>query len=227
MPTIAVVLSGCGFLDGSEIHESVSCLIHLARLGLSYHCFAPDAPQASTINHAAQAPDHPARNCMVESARISRGQIKPLAHLRAQNYAGVVFPGGFGAAKNLCTFAADGPRCTVNPDVHRVVKEFHAARKPMAMCCIAPAIAARVLGTVGGGPGCSLTIGNDLETAAALQQMGATHVTTTVTQAHLDQPNLLVTTGAYMFHTTPWEVYKGVGAMIDTFVSLVDPSEPA
>jgi len=41
------------------------------------------------------------RNVLVESARIARGNVKPLEQLSAAQFDAVVFPGGFGAAKNL------------------------------------------------------------------------------------------------------------------------------
>src|SRR5579862_9497660 len=132
MPNIAVVLCGCGRADGSEIHEAVSCLIHLSRLGATYSCFAPDAPQAGVINHLTGKPSPgEKRNQLVESARIARGRIAPLSTLNPADFDAAVFPGGFGAAKNLCTFAKDGERCTVIPDVERIVKSFHAAAKPI------------------------------------------------------------------------------------------------
>lgn len=214
MPTAAVVLSGCGFLDGSEIHESVSCLVHLARRGIDARCFAPDSPQAGVVNHATGKPTGESRHCMAEAARIARGRILPLAELHVTSYDGVVFPGGFGAAKNLCTFAADGPACTVAADVERVIQEFRSAGKPIAMCCIAPVIAARVLGASGG---CTVTIGRDPSTAAAIEAMGSRHHPTSVTEACADDAHRLVTTGAYMFEATPWEVFQGIGAMIDRF----------
>lgn len=61
----------------------------------------------------------------------------------------VVFPGGFGAAKNLSDFGFNGTDMRVNPEVERVIKEFHAAGKPIALCCIAPILAAKVLGSQG------------------------------------------------------------------------------
>ncbi|MCC6427433.1 MAG: isoprenoid biosynthesis glyoxalase ElbB [Phycisphaerales bacterium] len=220
-PTVAVILSGCGFLDGSEIHEATSCLIHLARHNINYRCLAPDITQADVVNHAQQKPASESRNVLAESARIARGQIAPLAELHAEKFDGIVFPGGFGAAKNLCTFAKDGPNCTVNPDVARIIKEFHAAGKPLAMCCIAPVLAAKVLGTASGGKGCNITLGNDANTAAAITKMGATHTNTTVTQAHTDPTNKLTTTAAYMYHANPYEVFQGVGAMIDRFAEML------
>lgn len=44
---------------------------------------------------------HLFRNVLVESARIARGAISPLSQLEVNQFAALVFPGGFGAAKNL------------------------------------------------------------------------------------------------------------------------------
>jgi enhancing lycopene biosynthesis protein 2 len=222
MAKIAVVLAGCGRADGSEIHESVSCLIHLSRLGASYQCFAPDAPQADVVNHLTNEPaDGERRNQLVEAARIARGAILPLAKLDPAAFDGAVFPGGFGAAKNLSSFARDGESCRVIPDVERVVKGFHAQRKPVGMCCIAPVIAARVLGKGAGGPGCSVTIGDDAGTASAIGKMGATNVVRPVTEAVVDKGNRLATAPAYMYGTaSPFQVHEGIGKMIEETLKM-------
>jgi enhancing lycopene biosynthesis protein 2 len=221
-PHVAVVLSGCGRGDGSEIHEAVSCLIHLSRLGARYACFAPDAPQADVVNHTTGKPvPGEKRNQLVEAARIARGEIVPLAKLDVDGFDAVVFPGGFGAAKNLCTFARDGENCTVIPDVERVVKEFQGAGKPIGMCCIAPVIAARVLGKAAGGPGCTVTIGDDAGTAAAISRMGAANVVKKVTDALVDERNRLATSPAYMYgQASPHQVYEGIGKMIEGVLKL-------
>jgi len=220
---VAVVLSGSGRADGSEIHESVSLLIHLARLGVGYQCFAPDAPQAEVVNHATgKSVSGQTRNMMVEAARIARGDIKPLASLNPLEFGGLAFPGGFGAAKNLCDFGTKGSDCTVQPDVERVIKAFHAAKKPIALCCIAPVLAARVLGTRAGGPGCKVTIGTDSATAEAIATMGSSNIAKGVTEAFVDESNMLITTPAYMeAAATPWQVYEGIGRMIEGFERLV------
>jgi len=126
---VAVVLSGSGVHDGSEIQESVSILVHLSRAGYEAKCFAPDMPQSDVINHVKGAATDESRNVLVESARISRGKIKPLSQLQHENYSALIFPGGYGAAKNLCTFAKEGENCSVQPDVSRVIKAFHKAKK--------------------------------------------------------------------------------------------------
>ncbi len=217
---VAVVLCGCGRSDGSEIHESVSCLVHLDRLGASYRCFAPDLPQPRTIDHRTGKPVAETRNMLAEAARIARGEIDPLARLRAGDFDALVVPGGSGVATNLCTFADKGETCEVIPDVRRVISEFHDAGKPIALACIAPVLAARVLGTASGGPGCEVTIGADERTARAIAAMGARNVPRRVEEAHADEKNLVVTTPAYMCDAGPWGVYQGIGEMIARTLEL-------
>lgn len=218
----AVVLGGCGRADGSEIHESVSCLVHLARHGVSFRCFAPDRAQAEVINHATNQVMDESRNLLIEAARISRGDITPLDQLQAGEFDGVVFPGGSGAAKNLCTFATDGANCSVFPDVERVIKAFHDARKPIALCCIAPVMAACVLGTSSGGPGVEVTLGDDRGIAEKVESWGATHIVAPVRGAHVDESRRVITSPAYMYGTaTPFDVFQGIGAMVDAFVAEV------
>lgn len=225
MAKIALVLSGCGVFDGSEIHEAVACLVHLSRGGAAVSCFAPDM-EAPAVNHLTHKPESQSRNVLAESARIARGKIRPLSALRASEFDGVVFPGGFGAAKNLCDFAQAGAGCAVQGDVERVVKEFHGMGKPVGMCCIAPVIAARVLGTGHGGPGAAVTIGNDPGTAAAIAAMGSKNVERPVEAAYTDEANRLVTSPAYMYGEAPVHlVYEGIGRMIEQVLSRV-PSAP-
>lgn len=223
MVRAAVVLSGCGVYDGSEIHEAVAVLYHLSRAGASYRCFAPDKAQMHVVNHATGRPaEGESRNVLVESARIARGDIRPLSDLRAADFDCVIFPGGFGAAKNLCDFAVKGATMRVDPDVERVVREFHGAGKPVGMCCIAPVIAARVLGTKSGGPGARVTIGNDAQTAAAIASWGSSNVEQPVTAAQADDANRLVTAAAYMYGDAPVHaVFEGIGKMVDGVLSRV------
>lgn len=221
MKPVAVILCGCGRADGSEIHESVSVLIHLDRVGLEYQCFAPDAPQAEVVDHVTGKPVAESRNMLVESARIARGEIKPLSQLDAAAFSAVAFPGGFGAAKNLCTFARDGADCTVRPDVAAVIRAFHEHKKPIALVCIAPIIAAKVLGTAAGGPGCSITLGGPGDAANAAAAMGATPITKAVTEAYVDETRRILTTPAYMCDTGPHGVFTGVGKMIDALAAMV------
>ena len=214
---VAVVLCGSGRSDGSEITEAVSTIVHLSRHGAAYKCFAPDSPQTDVINHATgkPMPGTQTRNMMVEAARISRGEISPLTSLFAAEFDMVVFPGGNGLAKNLCDFATRGSECTVIPDVERVIREFHTAKKGIGLICIAPVLAARVLGARMNGPGCKVTIGTSDEVAGKIAEMGSTNVPKGVSEAYLDDKNRVYSTPAYMCDAKPHEVFEGIGRLID------------
>ena len=86
------------------------------------------------------------RNVLEESARISRGNCKDLGLLKAIDFDALLIPGGFGVAKNLSDFAFTGKDMQVKGDVALVLKDFHAAGKVIGMTCIAPLLAAKVLG---------------------------------------------------------------------------------
>lgn len=218
MKKIAVCLSGCGFLDGAEIHESVLTLLAIDQAGAKAVCCAPDVAQAGVVNHATHKPDSAWRNVLVESARIARGDIKNIAEVRAADVDALIFPGGFGAAKNLCTFATDGPNCRVNPDVERLAGEMLAARKPIGAICIAPAMLARIVGRKDLHP--KMTIGTDKATAAAMNQMGAVHCDCAVTEMVVDAQHKIVTTPAYMTGKGPAEVFEGIRKLVAEVIRL-------
>lgn len=221
---VALVLSGCGVYDGTEIHEASAILVHLSRGGAEVQIFAPDVPQMHVIDHTKGEPsERESRNVLAESARIARGKITSLAQLNAANHDAAIFPGGFGAAKNLSTFAVDGKDCKVNKEVERVLKEFHGAKKPIGLCCIAPVLAAKVI------KGVEVTVGHEQEeggkwpyagTAEAIKALGAKHCVKGVTEAHVDQKNKVVTTPAFMCETALHHIHDGIGAMVKKVLEL-------
>lgn len=213
MPRVAVCLSGCGVFDGSEIHEAVLTLTALDQAGAEIVCCAPNIEQAAVVNHLNRSPvAGERRNVLVESARIARGAIRDLADVKAGDIDALIFPGGFGAATNLSTFAKDGPECQVNPEVERLVKEMLAAKKPIGAICIAPAMLARITGRVV--PGARLTIGTDKETAAAIERMGATHAECACDGFVVDEKNRIVSTPAYMLGKGPAGVFEGIRKLV-------------
>lgn len=215
---VGVVLSGCGFLDGAEITESVSILIALDQLGAKTLCFAPDLPQPGVVNHRTHKPEPTPRNMLAEAARIARGQIADLKTARAADLDALIFPGGFGAARNLSTFADAGPNCSVLPDVARLITDMHAAKKPIGLACIAPVLAARVLAQAGLKP--QLTLGADPQTARSLNALGAVHCDTPPDAICLDETNRLVSTPCYMNNVGPAVVYQGARRMVETVLRL-------
>lgn len=164
---IAVILSGCGVYDGAEIHESVITLLRLDQRGAQVQCFAPNIAQLHVINHLTGEEMPESRNVLVESARIARGNVKDLREASAEDFDALIVPGGFGAAKNLSNFAVEGAGCTVQPELLALTEAFAEAGKPVGLICISPALAAKIYG-----PGVVCTIGNDVDTAAAVTKMG-------------------------------------------------------
>jgi enhancing lycopene biosynthesis protein 2 len=215
MKKIALVLSGCGVFDGSEIQEAVLTMLHIAKAGSSYECFAPDIPQMHVLDHTTGEEMQETRNVMIEASRISRGNIKPVSQLHAKDFDAVILPGGFGAAKNLSDFAVNGAKCEVEASTLNALKEFATLKKPAGYMCIAPAIVAHVYGN-----GSKVTIGNDSETASAIEQMGASHCECAVDDISYDEANNLVTTPAYMLANSISEADAGISKLVNKVMQL-------
>lgn len=214
---IGVVLSGCGVFDGAEIHESVLTLLAISEAGAEAVCLAPDIPQMHVINHATRkVAEGETRNVLVESARIARGKIQALDKVDIASLDAAVFPGGFGAAKNLCTFAVDGPGAMIDGSVEAFVQAMHKAGKPLGFACISPTIAAKALGSEGP----ELTIGNDPGVAAGMEKLGAKHFDHPVNEIHCDAARKIVSTPAYMVDAAIAEVAVGIRAMVRKLVEL-------
>lgn len=217
---IAVILSGCGVYDGAEIHESVITLLRLDQRGAQVECFAPDVAQLHVINHLTGEEMPESRNVLVESARIARGAVKDIGQANAADFDALILPGGFGAAKNLSNFAVEGAGCSINPQVLALAEAFAEAGKPVGLICISPALAAKIYG-----PGVTCTIGNDADTAAALDKMGATHVECTVEDIVEDQARKLVSTPAYMLGKNISEVASGINKLVDRVLELTHEND--
>ncbi len=212
---IAVVLSGCGYLDGTEITEAVSSLIALDQCGVHYACFAIEK-EVPAVDHISKLEESNMRCTLAEAARIARSEVKTLKDLQETDFDGVLFPGGFGAAKNLSTFAVEGSKGKVDKEVLRILQTFHAASKPIAAFCIAPATVALALGK----HGIELTIGNDKETANEIEKTGAQHIDCAVDDFVTDRENKVITSPAYMYETTPAKVFAGIQKAVREFVEM-------
>lgn len=216
MKKFAVILSGCGHRDGAEITEAVSCLVALSESGSEYDVFAPEV-SVSTINHVNGLKTDETRVAIAESARISRGKVKPLKELKADAFDGLVLPGGFGAATVLSRFAEQGSRCDVLPDVERILNEFYKQEKPIAAICIAPAVIARVLGR----HGLTVTLGADGEAAAEVRKTGAIHEVCAVEDYITDREHRVITSPAYMYDDAkPHQVFTGIRGAIKELVEM-------
>ncbi|MCA9500108.1 MAG: isoprenoid biosynthesis glyoxalase ElbB [Nitrospira sp.] len=216
MKKVAVILSGCGFLDGAEITEAISTLIAIGQNGAEYEVFAPNKDVGET-NHLTQKPTGQKRNVLQEAARIARGEIQPLEQLKAQDFDALAFPGGFGAALHLCDFGEKGSGGQIDPQVARIVKEFSDSHKPIAAICIAPAIMALALGK----KGVNVTIGEDAGTATELEKTGAKHQNCAVEKYVVDHSNKVITTPAYMYGSAkPHQIFAGVSGAIAELIKM-------
>jgi enhancing lycopene biosynthesis protein 2 len=217
MKQIGVVLSGCGVFDGSEIHEAVFTLLAIDQAGCEAVCLAPNVEFAVT-DHLTKQDAGEKRNVLVESARIARGNIRDIKDVTAADLDAVVFPGGFGAAKNLCDFAVNGSSATVNPEIVRLLKEMHAAGKPIGAICIAPAMLAAAIGRE---LAPTLTIGNDAGTAAEIEKTGSHHQECPVTEFVVDAKNRIVSTPAYMLAGRISEAQAGIEKCVRDVIRLI------
>lgn len=215
MKKIAVILAGCGVYDGAEINEAVLTLLHIAKAGASYQCFAPDIEQLHTINHLSGEEMLPNRNVLVEAARIARGDIKALSQLAVNDFDGLIVPGGFGAAKNLCDFAIKGAQAQLHADMLRVGKAFADANKAAGYMCIAPAMIPLIYGN-----GVKATIGNDADTADALERLGTHHVECAVDEIVIDERHKLVSTPAYMLAQSILEADAGIEKLVAALLKM-------
>jgi enhancing lycopene biosynthesis protein 2 len=211
----AVVLSGCGVYDGAEIHEAVMTLYAIDKAGGTYQVFAPNVMQHHVVNHITGKVSEESRNVMTEAARIARGKIKPMTEYRASDYDTLIFPGGFGVAKNLCTYAFDGVECRVDRVVEAAIIETHKARKPIGALCISPVLIARVLGDV------AVTIGDDPGTIADITALGGKHEKKGHGEAMTDEKNLIVTTPCYMLEATISDIARDAELLIAAITELL------
>ncbi len=214
---VGVILSGSGYLDGSEIQEATLTLLFLDKRGAKVTAMAPDVAQMHVVDHRKGEPSPASsRNALDEAARITRGAIVDVKGVKAEDLDALILPGGYGAAKNLCTFATEGVKLTVNPDVERLIRDMAAAGKPLGFICIAPVIAAKVLGA----RKVKLTIGNDPATAAALSALGAIHVDAPVEQIVVDEKNKVVSTAAYMLGPSIAPVAAGIERLVGAVLEM-------
>ena len=204
MKKFAVLLAGCGVFDGSEIHEATLTMYSISKNGAEYEVFAPNIEQHHVLNYITGDELKEKRNVMVEAARLSRGAVNDLKDFNPDSYDALIIPGGFGVAKNLCTFAFEGPDCKVNPDVEKAIKAMNDKGKPIGAICISPVLLAKVIGE-----NAELTIGQDQGTAEAIESMGGVHKTSDHGEVVIDEKNKLFSTPCYMLDANIAQIGEG------------------
>ncbi|MFW6149304.1 MAG: isoprenoid biosynthesis glyoxalase ElbB, partial [Atribacterota bacterium] len=203
--------------DGSEIHEATLTMFFLDKAEVKITCLAPKIKQYHTIDHlTGKIQEKESRQVLTESARIARGEIIDLAEANVESLDGLIFPGGFGAAKNLSDFAFNEADCQINKDVESIIQSMHTAGKPQGFICIAPVLAARVLGSFHP----RLTIGNDQSTAQLLEQMGARHIISKVDEIVYDPDHKIASTPAYMLDPSISKVAVGIERLVQKILEV-------
>lgn len=216
MKKIAIVLSGCGVFDGSEIHEAVSVMLAIAQAGQEYQCVAPNVNQTKVVNHLTQKPMNETRNVLVEAARIARGDIIDLAKANVDDYEAAIYPGGFGAVCNSSDFAEKGADMTVQKDVLAFGQAMAKAGKPQGFICIAPVLISKIYGS-----GVEQTIGHDKATASAIEKMGGKHVDADVHEAVVDKAHKVVSSPAYMLAQNIQQAYESAKVVVKDVLALI------
>ena len=216
-PHFAVVLSGCGRADGSEIHEAVFALLCIENMGCTYQCFAPNINQSAVINHLNNQPMNETRNVLIEAARIARGNILDLNEFKTDNFDAILFPGGLGAITNWCDFAAKGVDCTINSSIRSVIRKCYDKKLVIGAMCIAPAMVALALAD----KKIHFTLGAGGATAQKLEQLGVVHEEVGVTDVCIDRQNRVCTTPAYMLATNMLDVCQGAQNLVGAMCQLI------
>ncbi|MCK9421967.1 MAG: isoprenoid biosynthesis glyoxalase ElbB [Bacteroidales bacterium] len=215
MKKFAIVLAGCGVFDGAEIQEAVLTLLAIDKLGAGYQCFAPDILQHHVLNHITGKEMNEKRNVLVESARIARGNIKPMNAFIAAEYDALIFPGGFGCAKNLSTWAFEGDQCKVNPDVEKAVRSMFEAKKPIGAMCIAPVILGKLF------KGSNFTTGNDPSSGSFIRKMGNKYTLAGHGEVVVDKVRNLFTTPCYMLDATISQIAEGTENIVRGIIKVI------
>lgn len=210
MNRVALFLSGSGYLDGSEITEATSLVIALSKHNIAVDFFAPNRNQADVVNHLDHQPDNETRNILTESARIARGQIKPLSEFNAELYDAVILPGGFGAVKNFTSFLEDGINGSLHSDIKKALLDAINHQKWIVGICAAPLVIAIAMRDANH-QNASLTFGHSANAAdfiPALNAWGIKHIETNIDESYTDNAHKVITSGAYMFHDAkPYDIY--------------------
>ena len=220
MKKVGLLLSGCGFNDGSEIHESVISMLALDRAEVETVIMAPNIDQMHVVNHYTGQEMDEFRNVLVESSRIARGNIKDMAEVTGNDLDALIIPGGFGVAKNLSDYAMAGPDCSVNPDVYRLVSEIYLLKKPIGAICIAPVMMAKIFGEQD--ESAEMTIGSDELTSKDINTMGSKHIKCLVSEMIIDEDKKLVTTPAYMEAQSIKEAAEGIEKLVKQVLLMIE-----
>lgn len=221
MSDFALILSGCGLLDGSDIWEVVLLSYHLARKGQSAVFFAPDENQKEVVDHLTEAAVGERRNILSESGRLAWGGVRKLKDLSGKDVDGLILPGGYGVVKNLADRLGEHENGYLKPgrESQRVIREIYRRRKPIGACGLASLLVASALRDIVETP-LTLTIGKDPDFINKIEQMGAVHVLSRGTEAVMDPEHKVVSTAANLLKLKPAETALSMENLVNGLLEL-------
>ena len=211
MKKVAIILSGCGVYDGSEIHETVLALLAIRQQKASYKIFAPDVSQPVTVDHFSNTKMHEPRLVLSKAARIARGDIQTLSHLNVDDFDTLLLPGGSGVTTILSNFSEDEEHFEVLPELKQILIAFHEKKKPIGATCIAPILLAKTFqDTVS----LKLTLGTDPHCQELLTKLGMQPQSATSDIFVSDDAEKVYTTAAYMENVDIATIQKGISLLV-------------
>ena len=224
---VAVLLSGSGVYDGTEIQEAVLSLLALNIRGIDYQCCAPNVDQHHVINHLTGEESNETRNVMTESARIARGDIKASYEIKASEYDGLVIPGGFGTAKNHTKWAFSGPEGEIETSVKQLILDFRNSNKPILGLCMGPTTIAKAFQD--SEVHATLTVGSTKEASpyeidaisAGMESIGAKAEMKTLEEISIDPENKIITAPCYMMEADIGQVHKNIDMAVESFSKIL------
>ncbi|MFD1551003.1 isoprenoid biosynthesis protein ElbB [Putridiphycobacter roseus] len=224
---IGILLSGSGVYDGSEIQEAVLAMLAIKEAGADYQCIALDKNQHHVINHLTGEEMNETRNMKVESARIARGDVANIQDMNPAVLDALVLPGGFGAAKNLSSWAFDGAAGTIAPEVKLLIVNMVNAGKPVCGLCVSPVLIAKALEgsaihptlTMGSSKGKSPYVIPDFH--AGLKDTGALIAEKMIGEVFVDEKNKIVTAPCYMMDANILEIRNNIKKAIEATLALI------
>lgn len=214
MTKVAVVISGCGSLDGAEIFETVFTLLALDKNNADVKIFAPSKNQHYVINHLTGEEMSEERNILVESARIARGKIQSLSKLYVKDFDALILPGGSGAAINLSDLVLKNEHGKVIKELKEIIVQFYKLSKPIGAICISPAILALALKEHAK---IKITLGKENE---LINKVGAKEETCYAYDIVVDESNKLVTTPAFMLDAPLTQIHKGISNLVAKIIDM-------
>lgn len=219
MARVAIILAGCGHLDGAEIHESVLTLLALDQEGIAYQCYSLDKKKARVMCHITnKATPNQERNIMQESARIARGNIKRIEALNVDEYDALVLPGGFGVALNFSNFERAMHDCAIDPLIEELIQAFYKQKKPILAICISPVLVARALRAVGA---IKITLGSSEESIQLAQKLNMKPIACKNNEVCYDQQHKIITTAGYMEPADLKGMFEGIKKAVNLLKKIL------